>query len=230
MISSVLLAAAALAAGTYVIEGNGGELKLDAAKDGGFTFEMTTWGHAGHSCMASGQLAKGATHVVVRTENPSKLCGIGFKPTKDGVEVEVDDFEGCQPLCGMRAWLGGVYVKETPSCVAAKVQRARDAFKKSYDKKSYADAKKTLAPVLETCGRFLAAEDEGWVRNDLALTLHHLKDDKGCVATLKPLEELAAKTDDQIREDPTADEGDVRVAKATRTNLKLCQGLASGKR
>jgi hypothetical protein len=64
------------------------------------------------------------------------------------------------------------------------------------------------------------------MRNDLAVTLHHLGDDAGCLKVLEPLKELAALTEEQVRKEHGIEPmlvGDwVSIAGATRTNWKLC--------
>ena len=62
------------------------------------------------------------------------------------------------------------------------------------------------------------------IRNDLAITLHHLGDDQGCRRTLEPLRGLADAPDEDLAAgEPALHDTYVELAKATRTNLKLCR-------
>ena len=74
----------------------------------------------------------------------------------------------------------------------------------------------------------LELNDQAWIRNDLALTQLRLGDAAACRKTLEPLAQDASKSDASIREDYPGFEADaqIRLARATRTNLKLCQGQA----
>jgi hypothetical protein len=71
--------------------------------------------------------------------------------------------------------------------------------------------------------------DKGCERNDLAVALYHLGDPAACRNVLEPLAKDAAKTDAAIREEQRPSDADsaVRLARATRTNLKLCEGKKS---
>ena len=105
------------------------------------------------------------------------------------------------------------------------MRKTRAEFKRLYDKKAYPDARSTLEPVLTKCKKTLDLDSDGWIRNDVAIALHHLGDAAACRQMLEPLSKDAAKTDAAIREDMQPSDGDsaIRIARATRTNLKLCQ-------
>ena len=66
------------------------------------------------------------------------------------------------------------------------------------------------------------------MRNDLAITQYRLGDRAGCLKTLQPLAEDAAKTDAQLKDDFPPSDWDMfrRVVGATRANLKLCKSAA----
>jgi hypothetical protein len=106
------------------------------------------------------------------------------------------------------------------------VAASRKTFKRQYDAKDFAAAQATLAPVLGDCSKTLDWITTGRVRNDLAITQFRLGDRAGCLKTLEPLAEDAAKTDQGVKDSyPPADAEDILpVARAARTNLKLCKG------
>ena len=70
----------------------------------------------------------------------------------------------------MRAGLDGLYLKPAAAgCEPAQLRRQRALFKQQYDRKDYAGAVATLAPLLSQCQRTLDWLGEPWLRNDLAL-------------------------------------------------------------
>ena len=79
-------------------------------------------------------------------------------------------------------------------------------------------------PIAEKCAGILSHYDQAWVGNDLALTHYRAGDSAACRTTLKPWLELAQTPDDKIRGDyPPSDAAEMlRIAQATRANLKIC--------
>lgn len=131
--------------------------------------------------------------------------------------------------CGARASFDGLYYKPDKGCERAAVRKTRADFKRLYDKKAYGDARAALEPLLSRCKKTLDLDADGWIRNDLAVALYHLGDPAACRNVLEPLAKDAAKTDAAIREEQLPSDADsaVRLARATRTNLKLCEGKKS---
>ncbi len=82
-------------------------------------------------------------------------------------------------------------------------------------------------PIAEKCAGILSHYDQTWVGNDLALTHYRAGDSAACRTTLKPWLELAQTRDDKIRGDyPPSDAAEMlRIAQATRANLKICGAL-----
>ncbi|WP_256735202.1 hypothetical protein [Variovorax sp. dw_954] len=64
------------------------------------------------------------------------------------------------------------------------------------------------------------------IRNDLALAQLRAGDHAGCLKTLEPLREAAGQSDNDIRSNYLPEEARLLlpIVRATRTNLKLCQG------
>lgn len=152
-------------------------------------------------------------------------CSIELEAQPDGVDVRARNAEACRPWCGARAWFEGRYLSPIPECAAAKVKRARDAFKSHYNQKRYGEARATLAPVLERCKRVLDRFELMWVRNDLAVTLHHLGEDAACLDVLDAIRPLGEEPETEVGStEPAFAEDLKRLARATRTNLQLCRG------
>lgn len=109
-------------------------------------------------------------------------------------------------------------------CAPSQIRQARNRFKVAYDKKMFTDARALLTPIAEKCAGVLSNYDQGWVGNDLALTQYRAGDSIACRDTLKPWRELAQTPDDKIRSDyPPSDAAEMlRIAQATRANLKIC--------
>ena len=217
---------AVLQPGEY-LDGSGGYLILKPGKDGGFAFTLHSVGGNRHTCDADGTIGKNNTATL--KPEPNVTCVLQFTPQAAGIDVSVKGT--CPAYCGARATLDGTYLKPEPGCDRAGVKKSRAGFKKLYDQKSYAEARKVLEPVVKRCEKFVDNRDDGWMRNDLALTLARLGDGAECRKTLEPLAELAAKSDAAIREDYPPNDADVMMSmiRATRTNLKLCQQATKGK-
>ena len=201
------------------LDGSGGYLIVKPASGGSASFTLHTVGGNKHVCDAQGIIQKNRQAVL---KEGGTTCTLFFEQKSDGVDVTLKDV--CPAFCGARATLDGFYRRPESGCDRAGVKKARGEFKRQYDAKAFADARKTLEPVLDRCIRTLDSREEGWIRNDLALTHHRLGDNAACRRTLEPLVEDALKTEGKIREDLPPAEADslVRISRAARTNLKLC--------
>ena len=77
--------------------------------------------------------------------------------------------------------------------------------------------------VLETCAPVIDHFDVMWIRNDLAIAQHRAGDDQACLVTLEPLASSCdAPPGEFIGYEPAHGDLLARIAKATRTNAKLC--------
>ncbi len=214
--------APAVPAGEFVTEKSWGLLIVKSDKQGKLQFSIEAVGDNGHGCSLEGAI-KGNT-AVLEADEPSKPCTVKFVPTKDGIQVSSVPEFSCNFYCGMRASFEGLYLRAPAACRVDAMDKTRVAARKQYDRKAYAEARLLLDTTLKDCQRFLGHVTEGWYRNDLAVTLHKLKDFPACREALQPLAADAARKDAQIREDyaPTDAEIYLPVVKAARTNLKLC--------
>lgn len=213
--------AQSLPSGTYATEGGWGKLVVGPVSAGAQAFEINVLGGNAHTCQLDGRVSKGWATLEGDADRP---CKVRFEPTANGWRVSDGSEGACNGYCGMRADFQGVYEALPKACEGSAVVQARRRFKQQYDGKRFQDALATLQPLWNQCSRWLHWSEAGRIRNDLAITLHHLGDLAGCKAVLAPLAEDAQKTDAQIREDWPPTDADVflPIARATRTNLKLC--------
>jgi hypothetical protein len=222
-LACALPAHAQIAPGDYVTEGGWGNLSLKPGA-GGLAFQINAIGANLHVCEIAGVVRAGVARV--ETDEKGKACVVRFTPKFGGIEVSPQEGEPCLYFCGMRATFEGVYFKPAPGCAAAEVTKGRAVFKRQFDQKAYAEARATLEQLLDRCAKTLFGNDADWMRNDLAITLYRLKDNAGCLRLLQPLAELGAMSEAKVREEYPPSDADmmVPIARATRTNLRLCKG------
>jgi hypothetical protein len=204
-------------AGTYIFEGGAGSLVL--AKG---TFSIEVVGANAHTCNVSGSW-KGASGLA---NEEGEKCELSFAAKGDEVTV-TSTGEACRSYCGARASFDGLYLTPKKGCTRAEVKKTRAAFKAAYDKKQYAQSVSLLAPLLDTCVPVLDRFDVMWIRNDLAIAQHRAGDDQACLSTLEPVAEYRdAPPGEPIGYEPSFEDVFARIAKATRTNAKLCGFVA----
>jgi hypothetical protein len=150
-------------------------------------------------------------------------CEVSFTPKGDELEVDAPFTDECRTYCGARATFTGTFLIPPKGCGFREVKKTRGAFKALFDKKQYAEAVALLTTLQTTCSRVLDRFEAMWIRNDLALAQHKAGDDAACLATLEPLAEYRdAPPDEPVGYEPTFSEEFGRIAKATRTNARLC--------
>lgn len=223
----VPLIAVAIEPGEYTTEKSWGTLVVKRDKTGKLLFNIDSMGDNGHSCTLEGEIKQGKA--TLEGDDPKQPCVVSFAQTKDGIKVGRNEGMACQFYCGVRATFEGVYMQAPAACRPDAVEKTRAAARKAYDGKNFDSARNLLGTALKDCKPFLGTFTEGWLRNDLAITLHKLKDLAGCRETLKPLAADAAQKEAKIREDYAPLEADayLPILKATRVNLKLCAATKS---
>ena len=209
--------------GEYVGTGGRGTLRVMPDKGDAMRFKLNTVGGNFHVCDLEGVIRRGEARMD-ESANDKLPCIVTFTSTKQGIEVASRHQGTCSTYCGMRAHFEGSYTLPPPECAPSEVRRSRDQFKAQFDKKFYTQARALLTPIVEKCTSLLNDYDEGWVRNDLALTQHRAGDSAACRATLLRLVDLARQPDELIKEGypPSEAEEMLRIARATRYNMKLC--------
>jgi len=208
------------APGEYVTEQGWGTMRI-ARRGPALTFSIDAVGANVHICTLEGSLRK----AVADLEGSDRTrCEVRFTPTHAGIEV-TSNGEPCRAYCGARAGFEGLYLRPAPGCTPTEVTRTRAEFKRRYDRKAYAEARDLLTPVADRCAKTLLWSDTNWIANDLAITLHRLGDRAGCLARLEPIRDVAETSDDELRggHPPSDAEIMIGIARATRTNLKLCR-------
>ena len=217
-------ARAQLAPGEYITQNGWGVLKIEALTGGTQKFAIEAMGANAHTCSLDGAIRGRQARIPTGDKEPP--CVVDFVAKADGVDVQPKSDDACRSFCGARARFEGMYNKPAPGCRVAEIGKTRTAFKQQYDKKSYAEARATLGPLLANCGKTLTDIDEGWIRNDLAITLYRLGEAAECQRVLEPLKELAAMTPKQIEENypPSDAQNQAPIARAARANLNLCKG------
>jgi hypothetical protein len=225
LLITIPASAQTLVAGEYVTDGGWGTLTLSAGAKGATHFTIESVGANGHSCSLEGDVRNGKATLEGLDE--TEICEVTMIATSEGIEVQSND--ACRIYCGARAGVDGLYVRPAPECRSAAVASTRKKFKQLYDAKKFAEARGTLEPLLTKCESTLDWLTVGRIRNDLAVTLHKLRNFTACRAALDPLSDDAALSDAEIREKyPPSDADSVMpIVRATRTNLRLCGGTGS---
>jgi hypothetical protein len=209
--------AAPLQPGTYVYENGAGSLTLKPAKGGSLSFSIETMGGNAHTCGLSGEFQGNKATLTDGAESP---CVVRFDAIEKGVDVTAETSESCRAFCGMRASFEGKYVQPDKECLSTTVDKTRSKFKKLYDQKKFPEALALLEPTLK-CEPVIDRFTTMWIRNDLAVTYHALKNDQACLKVLEPMKELAADEEPGGGE-PSFKDILEKIAKASRYNLKLC--------
>lgn len=215
---------AQLAPGEYVMAAGYGVLRVSPIKAGAQSFDLNVRGVNFHTCELSGQVRNGVARMEESSDD-KRPCVVTFTASRvGGVEVGSQHAGACRTYCGARAHFEGSYVLAPPACAPSAVRRARDRFKALYDKKSYAEARALLVPVVEKCGDLISEFDDAWVRNDLAITHYRMGELRACRDTLSRWVELARQPDREIKDGYPPSDADemLRIANATRYNMKLC--------
>lgn len=219
--------------GEYLTEEGWGILNIKPAQQGRQKFDLTALGANGHACDLDGEIYQGKATLI--EEDSKSPCDISFEAKGTHIDVRAISEEDCRRYCGVRAHFEAVYLKPAPGCDTASRVQTRKAFKKLYDRKDYAAAERTLAPLLTDCKKNLHWQEDGWIRNDLALTQAKLGKGAACKATLKPVLEGTEESDEDVctRADgayprPADCDPYLSIVQAARVNLKWCAKAKNG--
>ncbi len=228
------------APGEYETLHGGGTLSISRQEGGALSFHIFTVGGNLHFCDLSGHIKgdKGYAHEDGGSEDSAPQqsppqtsepqCVISFKPVANGYSVDPGSDNACRYFCGARAWFEGDYIMPPAGCRPGERESRRANFKSQYDAKDYAHAYETLNAFYRQCGDFLHWMTVDDVRNDLAVTQHHLGRDDACLAILK--DNTVGTESGDVNLPPGDQEAFRETAKATWFNLKLCaKGAAKTK-
>lgn len=211
------------APGHYATDRGWGLLTIEPERESPSSFSLETV-NAGYGCSFSGTLR--GTQGTVYDGNAPGTCTLEVVKTQDGVAIHsaTGMESACREYCGNNGSFEGDYLKLGATCEPAAVEHARAAFQALYDRKDYAKAAATLAPVYRECLATSSFTDEGAIRNDYAITRHRLGEDAACLEALAPYRDAAGRSDDEITGGmaPAVVDDYLTVIHAARTNLKLC--------
>ncbi len=217
------------APGHYATEHGWGQLTIEPDTQGTSGFSLETL-NADASCSFSGKL-RGTQAAVYDGDQPG-TCTLEIAKTGAGAAIRAatGSEHACREYCGGNGSFEGDYLPLAAACEPTAVQRTRKAFQSLYDRKDYAKAEATLAPLYRSCLATSSFSDEGAIRNDYAITRHRLGDDAGCLQTLAPYRDDANRSDEAIADgmSPAIVDDYLGVIRAARTNLKLCGHGAAG--
>ncbi|MCS3746819.1 hypothetical protein FHY18_002415 [Xanthomonas arboricola] len=223
------VAAARPAPGHYATEHGWGQLTIEPDTQGTSGFSLETL-NADASCSFSGKL-RGTQAAVYDGDQPGS-CTLEIAKTGAGAAIRAatGSEHACREYCGGNGSFEGDYLPLAAACEPTAVQRTRTAFQSLYDRKDYAKAEATLAPLYRSCLATSSFSDEGAIRNDYAITQHRLGDDAGCLQTLAPYRGDANRSDEAIADgmSPAIVDDYLGVIRAARTNIKLCGHDAAG--
>lgn len=216
-----------LQAGEYVTAKGLGHLVLSprAEKPMSFNIQSLTGENV---CDLSGETSNGAGVAVDFRGETS--CVVNFIESGGGIAISTNTPKECKHFCGWNGGFEGVYLKVSDEFRSKEIESARREFKQLYDQKQYETALSKLSPVLENCSSILDLQEEGSVRNDVAITQHKIGLDSSCLKTLEPYAGDARKDDDEIVASwmpLTVGDRYLAIIKAARTNIRLCSDNAA---
>lgn len=189
---------------------------------GGLRFLIESTGSNKQICQISGEIQSGTAKVESHSEG--RHCEVHFRRSANGaIEVNSDpSSQACRSFCGYGALFNGTYLIPASGCSLPALHRRRMTLKSAYDRKEFRRAHQLLVPLLSRCSATLDWFQEQDIRNDLAVTLYRLGRNADCLKVMEPLIGLAQTPDELIEGlEHDKDEGQ-RIARAARTNLKLC--------
>lgn len=214
-----------LKAGEYITEKGWGHLTLRAQQGGlHFSLDSTT----GEDVCELGGTVQGDRGLTV-VEGGGEPCEVSFTRDARGVTVAALSAEQCKAFCGYNAEFEATYLQVAQECGRDVLAKARDSFRNLYDSKQYKAALATLSPALSACQSTLSWEEEGDIRNDVALAQHHNGQQAECRTTLAKYAEDAGKGDEEVVEGwpPALADRYLSIVQAARTNLGLCGGASN---
>lgn len=220
-------AAAAQAAGNtlqpgeYVTEKGWGRLLLKE-QNGTLTFSLeSTTGE--DVCALDGAID--GDRGVAKGDSGQPACDVKFTSTQQGIDVTATTPAECKTFCGYNGDFEAPYLRVKDGCGRDDLDRTRTAFKRLYDGKNYKEALTTLSPALAKCLPTLEWEEEGAIRNDLAITQYKNGLYAQCLATLDKYAEDAGKDDDAAVDGwtPVLADRYLAIVRAARTNIGLCR-------
>ena len=212
--------ASSLEPGEYVTEKGWGRLKLIRQGENLLFSLNSVTGEAG--CTLSGHVSDGSG--IAKQDSIPLVCVVSFSRRSQGVEISAKTSAECSHFCGYNGGFEGIYFRTTSGCSQTGIEQTRKTFKQLYSSKDYKSALAKLAPILTNCLTTLEWEEEGGIRNDIAMAQYKNGLYHECLQTLGQYAEDAARDDDSIVDDwtPALAERYLSIVKTARTNIALC--------
>lgn len=213
--------------GEYATEKGWGRLLLNE-QGGALTFSLETI-TGEDTCGLDGAVQR--DEGIAKGDNGASACTVKFTSTSQGIDVSATTPTECKTFCGYNGNFEGPYLRVKAGCGRSDLDRTRDAFKRLYDDKDYKAALATLSPALANCLSTLEWEEEGGIRNDLAITQYKNGLYDQCLETLGQYAQDAKKDDDVVIEGwtPVLADRYLSIIKAARTNIALCSKKSTKK-
>jgi hypothetical protein len=207
----------------YEREGGTGTLTLTPGANGVRKFGISTFGANAHTCELGGTI-RGGVGKLYEQEAGQPPCHISFAQKGTVIEVKAQSLEACMGYCGARASFEGRYHLPPQACTPGASKAVKAAFLKFYKGKNFDQAYDTLNGWFGQCSHLTHWMEADRTRNDLAVTLFHLKQPASCLSTLAATYAAQMKSLKALEEDlpPLDYEAYAAIAKATFHNLKLC--------
>ncbi|WP_342114327.1 hypothetical protein [Pseudoduganella sp. OTU4001] len=219
----LLLALSAAQPVEYEREGGSGTLTISPGANGVKKFGISAFGANAHSCELGGTI-KGNVGRVYENEPGQPECLINFAQQGGAIEVTAQSMEACSSMCGARATFEGKYLLPPPACTPGANKAAKAGFLELYRAKQYQQAFDTLNNWFAQCANLQHWMEADRTRNDLAITLYHMKQPSACLATLSRTYAAEMKSMKAVEAElaPLDYEAYASTAKATFHNLKIC--------
>jgi len=214
------VAASSMQPGEYITEKGWGRLQVSALGESLLFSLNTVTGEAG--CTLSGEVKGG--HGIVKEDSGSSTCVLSFAKRGEDLEISASSQTECKKFCGYNGGFEGAYRRAKSGCSQDEIEQTRKGFRHLYGDKDYKSAVAKLSPVLSGCVATLDWEEEGGIRNDLAIAQYKSAFHKECLETLSQYAEDAKRDDDSILEEwaPVLADRYLAIVKAARTNIALC--------
>jgi hypothetical protein len=175
--------------GAYQMGGHGWLNILPVDEQGHQKFDISTVGANAHTCGLDGKIKKGLAQLDYDVQRPEDRCDIRFTTPKRGV-VEVvpapEYQEGCRNYCGVRARFDGQYAIPPKNCSQSQIESTTKLFVQKYKSRDYKGAANLLEAIHPMCEPWMSFMDGLDIRNDLAITYHHLQRKTDCMRVLEP--------------------------------------------
>ncbi|WP_321887610.1 hypothetical protein [Paraburkholderia bannensis] len=211
--------AVAVEPGTYVYTEGGNAYGTLTVK--GDRFSIETLGANAHTCELDGTV-HGQAGTAKGDAGDSEPCRFTVSGSQGRLRIDTGNSDACRQFCGMRARFEGEYRKAPASCTAHAIGARLEHAHGAYAKKQYADARDTLAALIDDCKLFMSWIETDSVRSDLALAHYHLGENAQCLKVLA--DTRAIQYPDEL---PPADADSYRsTGNAVLFNEKLCKTAA----